>query len=48
MSEAGVIWSLSRSNNRICVSKLGCVLLEVWTPVWTASSMGHWREMVKI
>jgi len=41
MSGADVIRSLPRSNNGICISKFGCILLEVRTPVQTASSMRY-------
>jgi len=33
MSGENIIWSLSHSNNGICIPEFECVLLEVWTPV---------------
>jgi len=43
MSGAGVIQLLSRSNNGIRISKFGWVLLDIQTPMWPASGMGHWK-----
>jgi len=45
MSGADVIRSLLRSDNGIRISESRCTMLEVRTQVWTASGMGHWREM---
>ena len=46
MSEADVIRSLPRPDNGVRISEFGYVLLEVRTPVRTASGMGNWRGMV--
>jgi len=48
MSAADVIRSLPRPDNGIRVSEFGRVLLEVRTPIQTASGMGHWRGMIII
>jgi len=48
MSEVDVIRSLLRPDNGIRVSVFRCVLLDVRTPVRTASGIGHWRGMVII
>jgi len=41
VSGADVIWSLPRSDNGIRILEFGCTLLEVHTPVWAISGMGH-------
>jgi len=46
ISGANVIRSLPRPDNGVRVSEFGYVLLEVRTPVRTASGMGNWRGMV--
>ena len=48
MSGVNVIQSLARLNNGNRKSKFGCVLLEIHSPVRTASVMGHWKRMIKI
>ena len=46
MSGADVIRLLSCPDNGTRLSEFRCILLEVRTPVRTASGMGNWRGMV--